>query len=592
MAPQHKHLLNNASTLVVDSLKGLVNLNPNIKLDEGQRVIYTPPSQSRVALLSGGGSGHEPAHAGFVGPGLLDAAVCGNIFASPNVAQIRRGVELVTGEKGALIVVMNYTGDALHFGLAAEQYRASGKPGDVRVLLVQDDVAVSREQGTIVGRRGLAGTILVYKIASALSDSGADLDSVEDVAKYVTSRIGTIGIGLDHCHVPGTKAGDSHLDENQLELGMGIHNEAGTHKLDLPTVSELVDSMLNKITNTNDPERSYIPFKNDGSDEVVLLVNNLGAISELEIGGITGESVKWLQNKSIKVRRVLSGTYMTSLNMPGFSLSLLLLPSKSESSTYSSSQILEYLDAPASAPGWSWSSGKEPGVIGEKVEEAATQKHAAKEADLAPTDSGEFISAIQRSCKALIAAEPELTEQDQIAGDGDAGLTLEAGAKAILKAIDSGKIKGQNVIEDIGVIAEVVEEDMGGTSGALYSIFFAGLGKALRDQSTSGENKTTLKVWSKASEEALTTLYKYTRARPPSRTLVDPLEAFIASLPSKGLSGAADDAHAAADKTKELVAKAGRGAYVNQEDLKKREVPDPGAWGIWRIVDGLRGFEA
>ncbi|WWC86097.1 dihydroxyacetone kinase [Kwoniella dendrophila CBS 6074] len=593
MAPQHKHLLNNPATLVVDSLKGLVNNNPNIKFDEGQRVIYKPSTKSRVSLLSGGGSGHEPAHAGFVGDGLLDAAICGNIFASPNVAQVRKGVELVTGEKGSLIIVMNYTGDALHFGLAAEQYKASGKPGDVRVLLVQDDVAVSREQGTIVGRRGLAGTILVYKIASALSDKGGDLDSVENLAKYVTTRLGTIGIGLDHCHVPGTKSGESHLNENQLELGMGIHNESGTHKLEVPKISELINEMLSKITNTNDPERSYVPFKGDGSDEVVLMVNNLGAISELEIGGITGEAIKWLQSKNIKTRRVLAGTYMTSLNMPGFSLTLLLLPSKSDSSSpYSSEQVLEYLDAPASAPGWAWTSGKEPGVIGEKVDDDVVAQHKVNEVALAPTDSKQFIEAIKRSCKALIAAEPELTEQDRIAGDGDAGLTLEAGAKAILKVIESGKLKGENVIEDIQLIAEVVEDDMGGTSGALYSIFFSGLGKSLRDLANQGNKQTTPEVWSKASKEALDVLYKYTRARPPSRTLVDPLEAFITSLPSKGLNGAAEDAQKAADKTKELVAKAGRGAYVNQEDLKKREVPDPGAWGIWRIVDGLRGFEA
>ncbi|WWC66556.1 dihydroxyacetone kinase [Kwoniella pini CBS 10737] len=592
MAPQHKHLLNNPATLVVDSLKGLVNNNPNVKFDEAQRVIYTPSNGSRVSLLSGGGSGHEPAHAGFVGKGLLDAAICGNIFASPNVAQVKKGLDLITNEKGSLIIVMNYTGDALHFGLAAEQYKASGKPGDVRVLLVQDDVAVSREQGTIVGRRGLAGTILVYKIASALSDSGADLDSVENVAKYVTSRLGTIGVGLDHCHVPGTQPGDAHLKESQVELGMGIHNENGTHKLELPTISELVDTMLFKIINTNDPERSYVPFKNDGSDEVVLLVNNLGAISELEIGGITGEAIKWLQKKNIKVKRVLAGTYMTSLNMPGFSLTLLLLPSKSESnSPYSSEQILKYLDAPASAPGWAWTSGKEPGIIGEKVDEVITEKKA-KEVDLAPTDKKEFILAIQRACKALIAAEPELTEQDQIAGDGDAGLTLESGANAILKQISNNKLKGENIIEDIGIIAETVEEDMGGTSGALYSIFFAGLQKALRDSAIQGNKQTTSEVWSIAAESALNTLYKYTRARPPSRTLVDPLEAFITSLPKKGLNGAAEDAKQAAEKTKELVAKAGRGAYVNQEDLKNREVPDPGAWGIWRIVDGLRGFEA
>lgn len=177
-----KHVLNEPANLVVDSLKGLVVLNPNIKLDEAQRgesvlpedpfsireeapvfvielnscslVIYKPQSSTgRVALLSGGGSGHEPAHAGFVGQGLLDAAVCGNIFASPNVAQIKRGLDLVTkGDKGALMVVMNYTGDALHFGLAAETFRSSGR-GDARVVMVGDDVAVGKKQGSIVGRR-------------------------------------------------------------------------------------------------------------------------------------------------------------------------------------------------------------------------------------------------------------------------------------------------------------------------------------------------------------------------------------------------------------------------------------------------------
>ncbi|CAD6564756.1 MAG: Dihydroxyacetone kinase 2 [Tremellales sp. Tagirdzhanova-0007] len=583
MAPAHKHVLNDPQTLVLDSLKGLVDLNPFISFDEAQRVIYTQSSKSRVSLLSGGGSGHEPAHAGFVGPGLLDAAVCGNIFASPNVAQIRRGIELVTREKGSLIVVMNYTGDALHFGLAAEQYRSKGAVGDVRVLMVGDDVAVGKEQGSIVGRRGLAGTILVYKIASALSDQGADLDGVEKIAKYISSRLGTLGIGLDHCHV-GTRTGESHLGHDEFELGMGIHNEPGTSKSSLPKTPELVAIMLKKITDTSDSDRSFVPFKGDGSDEVVLLVNSLGAISELEM------AIKWLHEKKINVRRVMSGTYMTSLNMPGFSLTLLLLPS-GPNEPYSSKQILELLDAPANAPGWSWTSGAEPqSMSSQAAREVAPAKRT--ELDMAPADSKAFLAAITRACKALIEAEQELTEQDRIAGDGDAGLTLEAGAKAVLKAINTDKLRGENTIEDIGVIAEVVEEDMGGTSGALYSIFFAGLGTALRKAASGGAESSTPKVWSQASAEALTTLYKYTRARPPSRTLVDPLEAFIQALPSKGLSGAADDAHAAAEKTKELVAKAGRGAYVNQEDLKKREVPDPGAWGIWRIVDGLRGYEA
>ncbi|KAG8902809.1 Dihydroxyacetone kinase 2, partial [Tulasnella sp. 408] len=219
MPLHHKHLTNDPATLVVDSLKGLCLLNPHVCVDEKYKVLYKrSPPQDQVSLISGGGSGHEPAHAGFVGDGMLSAAVCGNIFASPNAAQIRRAIELVGNPKGTLIVVKNYTGDALNFGLASEQYKAAGGKGDVRVLIVGDDVAVGRTQGGLVGRRGLAGTILVYKIASALSRSGASLDEVEAVGKQVAENIGTIGVGLEHCHVPGTEEAESHLGADEIEL--------------------------------------------------------------------------------------------------------------------------------------------------------------------------------------------------------------------------------------------------------------------------------------------------------------------------------------------------------------------------------------
>jgi len=193
--------------------------------------------------------------------------------------------------------------------------------------------------------------------------------------------------------------------------------------------------------------------------------------------------------------------------MPGFSLTLLLLPRSGDK--YSSSQILDLVDSPANAPGWAWSSKTEPGKIGAKVEETHSVSKG-KEVDLPLADGQEFLEAIKRACYSLIEAEPELTKQDQIAGDGDAGLTLEAGAKALLKAIKEGKLSGKNAIEDIGAIAEIVEEDMGGTSGALYSIFFAGLGKALRDEAGKGAKSTTPEVWAAAAAEALKILYKCT----------------------------------------------------------------------------------
>jgi dihydroxyacetone kinase len=586
-----KHLLNTPESLVVDSLNGLCTVNPQLSLDEARRVVYTPRETSthrKVSLISGGGSGHEPSHAGFVGNGLLDAAVAGNIFASPNVKQIRRAISLVNGEKGTLIVVMNYSGDALHFGLASEQHRASGASGgDVRVLLVGDDVSVGREQGGIVGRRGLAGTVLVYKLAAALSDRGASLDEVESIAQWACSRLGTFGIGLEHCHVPGTAREASHLATDEYELGMGIHNEPGVSKQKMTSVASIVDKLLSTITDTSDKDRGFVPFKGDGNDSVVLLVNNLGGVSELELGAVGNEAVKWLRAKGIVVKRFLSGTYMTSLEMPGFSITVLLLPRAGENGR-SENDILELLDAPADAPGWRWYAKSEPPT---EIQRATEEEEVEVEETvvLPPTSKDAFLGALERACQSLIDAEPEITRQDTIAGDGDAGLTLKAGAEGVLEAIESGKIKGSNVVADVNAIAEVCEDRMGGTSGSLYSIFISGLAKSLREQCDGGADEASEGVWASAAEAALTTLYRYTRARPPSRTLVDPLQAFVESLRANGLNAAAEDALKAANATKELVAKAGRGSYVNQDDLKKANIPDPGAWGIWRLVDGLRG---
>ncbi|KAG8952188.1 Dihydroxyacetone kinase 2 [Tulasnella sp. 419] len=493
-------------------------------------------------------------------------------------------------ENRTLIVVKNYTGDALHFGLASEQHRASGAVGDIRVLIVGDDVTVGKTQGGIVGRRGLAGTILVYKIAAAISRNGGSLDEVEAAGKLIAQSIGTVGVGLEHCHVPGTEAGETHLAADEIELGMGIHNEPGFQRLQpLPPLKELVDKMFTMLTSTTDPERSYLPFQGDGTDEVVLMVNNLGAVSELEMGAVAGEAIKWLQERKYRIRRTLVGTYMTSLNMPGFSFTLLLLPRPGSNSPLSASQILNLLDAPAHAPGWKWHSLIEPGIPQSTQSESGSKIGSSQsEPALAPEDPKAFLESISRAAEAVIRAEPEITQQDVIAGDGDAGLTLKAGGVAVLNAIQSGRLQPNNVISAILTIAEIVDEDMGGTSGALYSIFFSGLAKSLRDRSTASPI-VNLDMWSKSAAEALATLYKYTRARPPSRTLIDPLTAFVEALPN-GLAAGVKAAKDAAEATKHMVAKAGRGAYVDQKRLAEANVPDPGAWGVAVLVSGLAGL--
>jgi dihydroxyacetone kinase len=383
-------------------------------------------------------------------------------LSSPNVGQIKKALETVNTEAGTLIVIMQYTGDVLHFGLAGEQFRAQNPNSKVRLLAVGDDISVGRAQGKMVGRRGMAGTVLCYKLGGALAAKGGDLDAVYNVSQFVADRTATIGAGLDHTHIPGTGPSETHLASDQVEVGMGIHNEPGLETAPLTTTKALVQKMIDLATNKSDEDRSFVPFQLDGKDEVVLMVNNLGSISELELGGVTGTALEILGEMKIKVRRVLAGTFMTSLNMPGFSVSLFLLPRESESTGYKTAELLELLDADGDAPGWKWHSKSEPGDYSppsaEKstVEEVSAHKSTGKV--IKPTSGKAFIDAIVQACKDVKAAEPEITRMDTIAGDGDCGTTLDNGANGILKAIEDKRVSETDVIQAVLTIAEQVRD--------------------------------------------------------------------------------------------------------------------------------------
>ncbi|TFK39853.1 Dak1 domain-containing protein [Crucibulum laeve] len=587
-----KHFLNTPASLVLDSLEGLCSVNPQLALDTQNKIVYIKShDRSKVALMCGGGSGHEPAHAAFVGEGILTSAVCGSVFASPNASQVRHGIDLIDNDKGTVIIVKNYTGDVLNFGLAKEQYAAlhPEKADRVKFVIVGDDVSVGKTQGKIVGRRGLAGTVLVYKIAGALAHRGGSLDEVYDVVQWVAGNVATIGVSLEHTHVPGTAAPKSGLGESEIEIGMGIHNESGHRRVSpAPPLSELIPQLLDLLTSTSDPERSFVPFT--GKDGVVLLINNLGGISELELGGVVAETRRALDARGFKASRILSGTFMTSLNMPGFSITLLRLPTQKDTSAPSASLLLSLLDDTPKTPAWKWSSNATPLPKSEQIVPAQKQADAAlRTIGLKSADPKAFIENIKHAANGLIAAEPEITRMDSIAGDGDCGLTLKAGAEGVLKKIEEGSIDGNDVVRSVIKIAQIAEEAMGGTSGALYSIFFSGLAQGLQAQSQESGATITPQVWGEALSSALTKLYTYTRARPPSRTLVDPLDAFISAFfkDSTNFSKATKAAADAAEATKNIEAKAGRSAYVEGNRLKEEQIPDPGAWGVKTILESF-----
>lgn len=250
-------------------------------------------------MIAGGGAGHEPAHAGYVGEGLLIAAISGSIFASPNVSQIVNTIARVGGKAGTILVIMNYTGDVFHFHLAAEKARANYGV-KVEIIVVGDDVSVGREKSGKVGRRGLAGTVLVNKILGAMKKKPAvSFEELTRMGRLVASNLVTVGASLGHVHIPGREIANGFSDPKteQLELGMGIHNESGSRILSpQPGLHSLIDMMLDQLLSMDDPDRAFVDMQD--AEEIVLLVNNLGGVSVLELGGITKNVVVALSKLS------------------------------------------------------------------------------------------------------------------------------------------------------------------------------------------------------------------------------------------------------------------------------------------------------
>lgn len=425
-----KHFINDPTHLVNSALHAVTLTNPSLALDATNKIVYRRPAphgdKSHVSLISGGGSGHEPSFASMVGRGLLSAAVAGTIFASPSAEQIRAAIMArVDRDAGVLVTVMNYTGDVLNFGVAVEKAHAAGIACEM--VVVGDDVGVGRAKAGKVGRRGIAGTVLVHKISGALASLGRPLSEVATVARLVAANLVSLGASLDHVHVPGRAAPrrdePGTLGEDEVELGMGIHNEAGSGR-ERVELSELVGKMLGQLLGQEDEDRAFL---NVNSNEVVLLVNNLGGLSPLELGGITAEVLRQLGDSwGIQPVRILSGTYMTSLNQPGFSVTLLNVVN----TDIGGPGMIELLDHPCEATGWAAPISKETWEeknLATRDDEASSGEKV-KESGLT-YDEKAAAEALKAGLEHVVAAEPDVTRFDSVVGDGDCGIGLKRGAE-------------------------------------------------------------------------------------------------------------------------------------------------------------------
>ncbi|MUK87657.1 dihydroxyacetone kinase subunit DhaK [Ornithinibacillus sp. L9] len=324
-----KKIINDPNQVVQDMVDGLVAAFPKtMKKVEGTLVIARSdaPVSNKVGLVSGGGSGHEPAHAGYVGKGMLDAAVCGEVFTSPTPDQVFEAIKAVDGGAGVFLVIKNYTGDVLNFEMAAELAEAEGI--QVEKVVVNDDVAVEDSSFT-TGRRGIAGTVFVHKIAGAKAESGASLEEVKAVAEKVVGNVRSMGMALTPCIVPAAGEPSFKLDNDEMEIGIGIHGEPGINRTQIDSADAIATALTEKVLEDH-----------DFSGEVAVMINGLGATPEMELFIVNKKVQEILADKGISVYKTFVGEYMTSLEMAGCSVSLLKLDD----------ELKELLDAESGAP--------------------------------------------------------------------------------------------------------------------------------------------------------------------------------------------------------------------------------------------------
>ncbi|WP_170361637.1 dihydroxyacetone kinase subunit DhaK [Ruegeria arenilitoris] len=530
--------LNTKETLVTDAIDGLLASSggrltrldgyPHIK------VVYRSDwDKSKVALVSGGGSGHEPAHAGFVGAGMLTAAVCGEVFASPSVEAVLAGILAVTGEAGCLLIVKNYTGDRLNFGLAAERARALGRK--VEMVVVDDDIALP----DLPQPRGVAGTLFVHKIAGALAESSADLDTVAKAASSTIEKVVSIGMSLDTCTVPGSPKEDR-IAPGKAELGLGIHGEPGVQQVEFSNAVSAMSTVVEKL-------RQRL-----GAGECVALVNNLGSTTPLEMAVLTHA----LSETGIAHHIIGPAPMMTSLDMHGFSVSILPVDQAD----------LSALEAPVDLAAW-------PGVNSIDPIKVAPLPDGLTPIDPIPSNNPTTRETISRLSELLINAEKNLNELDAKSGDGDTGSTLATAARALQGSLD--RMPLADLTQLFPALGNELSQTMGGSSGVILAIFFNAAGDACANGATVA----------KSLEEGLKRVSQVGGAKVGDRTMIDALAPALAALPS-GLTHAAHAAREGANNTAKIRrAKAGRAAYVPEENLVGHN--DPGAEAVALLFEGL-----
>lgn len=540
---------NQRANLVNDVIEGTIIASPwnnlaRLESDPAIRVVVRRDlDKNNVAVISGGGSGHEPAHAGFVGKGMLTAAVCGDLFASPSVDAVLTAIQAVTGDAGCLLIVKNYTGDRLNFGLAAEKARRMGY--NVEMLIVGDDISLPDNKHP----RGIAGTILVHKVAGYFAERGHNLATVLREAQYAAGHTFSLGLALASCHLPQDAEAAPRHHANQAELGMGIHGEPGASVIATQNSAEIVTLMAEKLS-------AALPE----TGRLAVMINNLGGVSIAEMAILTRELAHTPLHQRIDWL-IGPASLVTALDMKGFSLTAIVLEESIEKALLSAVETA------------GWQTPVQPREISVMPSSLRSTR-----VDFAPSENSEVAGYVERVTGTLSGLEADLNALDAKVGDGDTGSTFAAGARDIADLLQRRQLPLANLATLFALIGERLTVVMGGSSGVLMSIFFTAAGQKLEQGASVAE----------ALNAGLAQMKFYGGADEGDRTMIDALQPALAALQAEpdNLQAAFAAAQAGADRTLHASkAGAGRASYLNSDSLRGNM--DPGAHAVAMVFKAL-----
>ncbi|MGL5650710.1 MAG: dihydroxyacetone kinase subunit DhaK [Paraclostridium sp.] len=575
-----KKIINKPETVVMEMCNGIAMAHPELEFLKKYKVIKKKNiNKNKVSLISGGGSGHEPAHAGFVGKGMLDAAVCGDVFASPSQIQIYNAIKETASNKGTLLIIKNYSGDIMNFRNAAHLAIEDGLIVDY--IKVDDDIAVEDSLYT-VGRRGVAGTVLVHKIAGAAAELGMSLHEVKEVAQKAANNVRSLGFALTSCTVPAKGTPTFQLEEDEIEFGVGIHGEPGVRREKTSSADELAKKMVNAIL-------ADMKIEDSNEEEIALMINGFGGTPLQELYLLNNSVIRELAKRNIKICTAFVGNYMTSIDMAGASVSIMKLDN----------ELKHLLSQVSEAPGFKVSGAFVPVEYTDIYEdenntddsnvcfEVQTNKDFSNIEDYRFTLEN-MIYVVDKMSEIIIKNEVPFCELDSYAGDGDFGMSVAKGFKQLKREwANILSIEDLTIGKFLNECSMVIMEYCGGASGPIWGSAFRAAGRYVGDK-----EELTILNFANMMDAAVNGVQatgerSFGRgAGVGDKTLIDALVPCANSWElsvkendtfKEAFEKAARKAVEGAEATKEIVARMGRAGTVGERSLG---YPDAGAHAL------------